>query len=186
MTPRIDLNTVPSAMEALAASWKGNNAGARILTPTAPPRGHQTYPRASLPNPAPRPARKRATGEQLPGQNLMAQGHGRWIFKYAGGEIDFPSKEAMAAYIAELRSRMAPPEPDPVHFAGRLPSGIGIALAQAFRCRDAEFAGNWEVAPGPYVREMEARGLLSRIGKKHRIMSHFAMQVRRVIIEDIG
>ncbi len=39
---------------------------------------------------------------------------------------------------------------------------------------------------GPLVPVMLKLGLLMRIGKHQRIMSSFAMKVRRVVMEDVG
>ncbi len=182
----IDLSAVPSGMEALAASWKGKGSPPAPMQPKVKPKGHQTFAKAEVPVVPERPARPRIQQEALRGQNKMAQGNGKWIFRHRGSEIDFPTEQALADYIAELRALSAPPEPDPAQYAMTLPPHIARALVRAFRCPDSEFAGHLEVERGHHEAEMFALGLTMLIGPKKRLLSRFGVLVRKEVMQDVG
>lgn len=98
----------------------------------------------------------------------------------------------MEAYLAFLddyydrRSVMAPPEPGPACYAMGLTLAVADALRNAQRCQEAEFQGHWQVRRDAPVREMTAMGLLSLMGNKRGVLSHFAMRVRQEVMKDIG
>lgn len=107
-----------------------------------------------------------------------------------GGKIAFSTQEEVDAYLDFLADKwaeypvMALPEPDPEQYAMMLPGGICQALIDATRCQGTEFAGHLEIPRGPHEREMFAMGITSKIGKKHRIVSHFGLKLRRVLLRD--
>jgi len=159
---RLDLNAVPSAMETMASTWA--KQGPQPPKPKLQPQRSSAplSPRIQRP-----PQDRRRDLKLPPGDEVKA-------------ERDYHMD------VAAMRRLLADPEPIPADYVMTLAAKYSTALMQARRCPDPAFAGHMEVPPGPLVPQMLRMGLLCRIGSRNRILSTFALDVRREIMRDIG
>jgi hypothetical protein len=171
MNMRIDLSAAPSAMETLAASWANRPKAQPVRSQPdqrAAPYRPQVFAKPDIVTlPPQRVVRKPQASAERPLSNNQEQ----------------ITAQVARQFEAELRSYLAPPEPDPASYAANLPFEIAEALIGATRCTAHDLLGNSEVPDNALLPELRARGL---VYFNNRCLSIFAREVRKVLLKDRG
>lgn len=175
MIERIDLNAVPSAMEALAATWVGNKPVERRpqMKPSKPPRHRFVKPDPTPRKPSPAPKLRRDPSA-ISGERAQTASN------------QYRDKLAEEKSRAELQALLAEPEPEPEWYAQRIPGAVADELLSATRLTGNELRGLWQARESRLESQMMRLGLIGLIGKHRRILTHLGRAVRAELMKDEG